>query len=434
MATTAKFEINGVVDTARPVLENINTLATASGVFVTWDPSQGTWSVIKNDVGNSVMSFDDSNIVGNINVSGSGINELYNSVTIEFPHQDLNDTRDYIDLEIPAEQRFPQELDNKLEIKLNCINNPVQAQLIASRELKQSRVDKRIEFVTSYVGNGLSAGDLIDITSTVYGYNKKVFRVITITEEDTDESGILFSIQALEYDAAVYSTDGLVRKERSKKTGVTPKAANEVILAQDGAASAADLGNLIALLGPAALLSLLNSSGGGNAGVPYVYTFQFDTSVGDVQTLYNAFAGAPGGALEPFNGNQTLQLSYNIPITQPINLLTLFLLTPSSSFSYWTVIDGASELRNGFFAYAPSIIDVFFNNQYLSTFTADWQSNTITIPLRQLPPGTLTVNIRPLLTYDMDQEIDFRIYPFNHAIQPNSSGAGISLLGLAYQL
>jgi hypothetical protein len=256
MATTAKFEINGVVDTGRSVLENINTLANASGVFVTWDPNSGTWSVIKNDVGTPVMNFNDSNIVGNINVSGSGINDMYNAVTIEFPHQDLRDTRDYIDLEIPQSERFAQELDNRLEIKLECINNPVQAQLIAARELKQSRVDKVIEFSTSYLGNGLSAGDLISVTSSMYGYTNKVFRIITIQEEDTDESGIIIRITALEYDADVYSTAGLVRKERNKKTGITPKAANEVIFAEEGNGAMLDLSAGL-LLGLPALLNLL---------------------------------------------------------------------------------------------------------------------------------------------------------------------------------
>jgi hypothetical protein len=237
MATTAKFEINGVVDTSQPVLENINTLANASGVFVTWDPSAGSWSVIKNDVGTAVMNFNDSNIIGNINISGSGINDMYNAVTIEYPHQDLRDTRDYIDLEIPSEQRYPQELDNKLEIKLDCINNPVQAQLIASRELKQSRVDKIITFSTSYLGNGLSAGDLISVTSTMYAYTAKVFRIITIQEDDNDESGIVYQITALEYDAGVYSTAGLVRKERNKKTGIVPKNANQVVMASDAQAN-----------------------------------------------------------------------------------------------------------------------------------------------------------------------------------------------------
>jgi len=253
MATT-QFKINGVVDTSQNVLTNINTLATAAGAFVTWDPATGTWSVIKNTTGTPVMTFDDTNIIGNINVSGSGINDLYNAVTIEFPHQDLKDTRDYIDLEIPEGERFPQELDNKLDISLECINDPVQAQFIAARELKQSRVDKIIEFSTSYLGNGLSAGDLIGVTSSMYGYTNKVFRVITIQEEDSEDAGIVFSIQALEYDPDVYSTDGLVRTERNKKTGITPKAANEVILQQD----AAGAGNILENLTPLALLSLLN--------------------------------------------------------------------------------------------------------------------------------------------------------------------------------
>lgn len=257
MSTVNTSEINGVIDTNQNVLENLNMLATAAGCFLTWDPSEGLWSVIPNTTGSSVKSFDDSNIIGPIAVSSSGINELYNSVSINFPHKDLRDSVDTIILTIPEGDRYAQELDNNLEITLPIINDPVQAQLIANRELKQSRVDKVIRFTTDYTSNGLKAGDLIAITASMYGFTNKVFRVTAIEEEDTDEGAIVFSITALEYDADVYSTAGLTRETKTKRTGIIPKISNAAIQTSEDI----DVGSQVArLLGANILLGLLNGS------------------------------------------------------------------------------------------------------------------------------------------------------------------------------
>lgn len=258
--TTNQWEINGVIDTSQSVISNLTKIANASGCFLTWDSSEGTWSVVLNDIGTSVYSFNDTNIIGNINVSGSGISEMYNSVTIEFPHKDLRDTTDYIDLNVPTADRYTQELDNVLTITTDLVNDPIQAALIASRELNQSRLDKTIEFRTDYIANGLKAGDLIDVTNTAYGYSSKVFRIIQIEEDDTQEGSIIYSIVALEYDADVYSTAGLERTYRSKKTGIVPKAQNTALTASDNQASLPlDLTDYAAALG--LLLSFNNLTG-----------------------------------------------------------------------------------------------------------------------------------------------------------------------------
>jgi hypothetical protein len=225
------FEINGVISTDKSVMQNINTLCTSAGAWMTYDIAEGRWSVVINRAGASISSFNDSNIIGGINISGTGVNELYNSATIEYPHKDLRDQTDYIDLEIPSADRFPYELDNRLNIKLDCINNPVTAQYLASVELKQSRIDKVIQFRTDYSKIGLKAGDIIDVTNSVYGYTAKKFRITKVEEEDTE--GLAISITALEYDENVYSTDGLIRKIREKKTGILPKDANNNLSDKD---------------------------------------------------------------------------------------------------------------------------------------------------------------------------------------------------------
>jgi hypothetical protein len=164
------FSINGVIDTGRPVLQNMHDIAAASGCWLTYDITAGKWSVIINQVGSSVASFNDSNIIGGINVSSTGLTEVYNTVEIEFPHKDLVDKKDYIKFSIPAGDRYPNEPDNVLTINSELINDPIQAELIAARELKQSRIDKVIEFRTDFSKVGLRAGDLISVTNLAARY------------------------------------------------------------------------------------------------------------------------------------------------------------------------------------------------------------------------------------------------------------------------
>lgn len=215
------YQINGVISTDKTVLQNLETLASAAGCFLSYDIHDARWSVIINEPTNSVAQFDDSNIIGPITVGSTGLTELYNSVKLEFPHIDLKDNLDYVTLTIPDADRNPNEPDNELNIQFDCINDPVQAEYLAFIELKQNRLDTVVSFDTDYSYLNLKAGDIIDITNSVYGYTNRTFRIVTIGENDNDDGSITLNITASEYDSDIYSTADLYRYERSDSTGIT---------------------------------------------------------------------------------------------------------------------------------------------------------------------------------------------------------------------
>lgn len=231
--STNNFEINGVIDTKNTVLQNIQTMAMACGVWLTFDGTAGKWAVVINKAGPSVRSFNDSNIIGGINISGTGVNEMYNSVSVSFPHGDLLGQTDYVDYELPLASRYPNERDNPLNISLDCINNSLQASYVGIVALKQSRADKVIQFNTDYSALGTKAGDIIDITNSMYGFLAKKFRVTKVSEDDSGDGTINISITAVEYDDATYSDEGLTRKDRNKRTGILPKDMNDVLDGND---------------------------------------------------------------------------------------------------------------------------------------------------------------------------------------------------------
>jgi hypothetical protein len=258
MATTyAPLKINGVLSNNKTVLQNLNDICTACGAFLTFDISQGKWAVVINKTDTSVKSYNNSNIIGSLSVTESGVSELYNSVSMEFPHKNLKDTTDFIELVTPVQDRFPNEIDNPLQIQTTLINDPVQAQYIAGVELNQSRLNKIVTFTTDYTSLGLKAGDLIDVTNTMYGYSSKLFRVIKLEEVDEDVIGI--NITAIEYSASVYNISNLIYKEKTKKTGILLKQQNEKIKELEDANIAGSIGRMIAAnVGLGIVNSLLN--------------------------------------------------------------------------------------------------------------------------------------------------------------------------------
>jgi hypothetical protein len=216
------YTINGVIDTTQPAWTNIENLSLAAGVWFTFDIHTGKWAVIINRAGSSTASFNDGNILGAINITGTGVYELYNSVKVSFPNKLLGDEKDYVVLQIPDNQRFANEPLNTLDISTDLINDQIQAQMLGLRELKQSRVDKIIEFRTDYSYLGIKAGDIIDVTSPMYGFTNKKFRIVSVNEEDDEEGNIVLSITALEYSDGVYSFSDINYYLRDKSNGLRP--------------------------------------------------------------------------------------------------------------------------------------------------------------------------------------------------------------------
>lgn len=237
MASTTRVNINGAIDTSQTVLANMNLIANSSQAFITWDPAEGQWETVLNTTGSRVADFDDSNIVGSISVTGSGISDLYNRVRITFNNADMRGQPDERILSIDAADRFANELDNELALDFKIITDPVQAELLAAIELKQSRVDLIIQFTTDYTSIQRKPGELIGITNENYFVgstaNPKVFRIVSIEEIDGEDGGILLNFTCIEYDNAVYSTAGLTREQRETVSDIVPASTNVCVIEKD---------------------------------------------------------------------------------------------------------------------------------------------------------------------------------------------------------
>jgi len=288
----SSYQINGVIDTNQSVYQNIQKLANASGCWFTFDIHEGKWSVIINKTGTSVASFDDTNIIGSINVSGKGIRELYNKVQVEFPHEDILDEKDYTEFAIDTADLYPNEVENTLTFSSELVSKPEHAQRLGLLELKQSRVDKVINFRTDFTKLGLKAGDLIDITSSMYGYTAKLFRITQLTEEDGDDNTIQLSITALEYDANVYDYSDVFRDVRERANGIIVKTINTAVAQEEDKSMSSQLARMLAA---SFVTGLINSAFSRNPSTGVLTQTVGNTTTG--QAAQDAFSSANRAAV-----------------------------------------------------------------------------------------------------------------------------------------
>ena len=198
--------INGLVSTTTNVLTNIEAMTKACSSWLSYDIHQGRWVVIINESGASTASFTDSNIIGEISVSGSSLTGLYNSAEVKYQNTDILDKADFVRIDIPAGDLFANEPNNTVQIVLPFTNKQSTALKVGLIELKQSRIDKIISFKSDYSYLNVKAGDLIDVTSPAFNYTNKVFRVVNVKEVETNNT-IVLDFKCIEYDADVYTYD-----------------------------------------------------------------------------------------------------------------------------------------------------------------------------------------------------------------------------------
>lgn len=255
--------------------------------FITWNPTRGVWEVKVNGPSEGpYRNLGDSDIVGSINVTGSGVDEIYNSVAVTFKNRDLNGNPDEVISSIAANKRYEKELDNQMNLNYRLVNNSVQAEYLGNIELKQSRLDVIVEFALDWRHIDIQAGEIVTITNDQYGWDKKQFRIVTVDENDDDDGAVILKVTALEHDNDVYDDSGLRFYERPYWPGIIPKATNTYIATNESEARGVDIADALATdAGRAAITG---------AGIPIFETANITWSTATVQGVYGAGTGVGG--------------------------------------------------------------------------------------------------------------------------------------------
>ncbi len=213
-STQVRYQINGVLSTGETVRNNLEKINIASASWTTYDISEGLWKVIPNRAASagelsSAFVFDDDNIIGDVGITATNLEDLYNTLEVEFPSRGIRDQNEYYKAEIPSNQRNDLEPENALNMRVDLVNNALHAARVGLIELKQSRVDLIITFRADFSALQVEAGDVIKVTNDVYGFSEKLFRVTKTREVEDEGGGITVEITALAYDSDVYADEEL---------------------------------------------------------------------------------------------------------------------------------------------------------------------------------------------------------------------------------
>ena len=203
-ATQARYRINGVLDTGLDCLQNIDRIMSACDSWTQYNATTGKWAIVINKAEATSFAFNDSNIMSDIRVSSYDLTSSINQIQAGFPNKLNRDQTDYVYLETPSGLLYPNEPVNKLSITLDLVNDSVQAQYLANRQLEQAREDLIVAFSTPYPGIQVDAGDVVSVTNADYGWTDKLFRVMKVSEQSHGTGDLSATIDLIEYNAQVY--------------------------------------------------------------------------------------------------------------------------------------------------------------------------------------------------------------------------------------
>jgi hypothetical protein len=224
-STQVRYQINGVLSTGDVVKNNIDKICMSAACWTTYDFMEGKWKVILNreataDELTNAFQFNDDNIIGDITVNATSLEDLYNSLQVEFASRKIRDQNDYYNAIIDPAERNDLEPDNGLNLRLEMSNNAIHAGRVGLIELKQSRVDLIISFTAYHVALGVQAGDVVKITNDIFDFEEKLFRVTKTRELEGSDGSITIEITALEYNADIYTDEELLDSAESTGNGI----------------------------------------------------------------------------------------------------------------------------------------------------------------------------------------------------------------------
>ena len=205
----ARYEINGIIPTADTIKNNIERINMASASWTTYDYGEGRWKVIANTTGTSTFAFTDDNIISELTLSVTPLEDQFNVLEVEFPDRGLRDQFNYFRENLNPAEMNDLEPTNELRLRLDMINNSIHAGRLGRIEMRQSRVDYVVSFTADYSAIQCQVGDVVSLTNSVYGFDNDLFRITRVREVETQEGGLVAEIVLLQYSDDVYSENTL---------------------------------------------------------------------------------------------------------------------------------------------------------------------------------------------------------------------------------
>ena len=208
-ATHKRYQIDGALSTFTTAKNNIDKICLSGGGFFTYNGKTGKFDVVANraatvaEQANAFVLTDD-NIVSSITITSTELFSLYNEIEVEYPSVNRKDQTDVYFANVDVSLLNPNEPTNTLSYRLDMCNDRARVSNLANIDLNQNRLNKIVECTTDFTGMQMDVGDVVKLTSDLYGFNEKLFRVMRLTEIEDQEGMITVKTILLEYDDDVY--------------------------------------------------------------------------------------------------------------------------------------------------------------------------------------------------------------------------------------
>jgi hypothetical protein len=209
-STLVRYEINGVLNTGDTAKTNLEKINLASATWTTYDHKSGQWKLLPNwsktnDELAAAFRFSDDNIIGEISLTATNLEDLYNRVEFAYASRAVRDQTDYYRETLDQGLMNQLEPVNLLQMSSPLINNYLQAGRIAHMELLQSRSDLVITFTADYGALVCEVGDVVKVSNPIYGFENKLFRITRVRETEGEDSALACEITAIEYTSSIYA-------------------------------------------------------------------------------------------------------------------------------------------------------------------------------------------------------------------------------------
>ena len=205
-----RWQIDGMLSTYQPVKLNINEICRNCQAYFAFDAKAGKFKVISNRAATTAEKanafvFNDDNIVSSIEITSTELYSLHNSIDAEYPSVTKKDQTQTIVVSTPAGERNANEPDNPLDTRYTMTNDRSRVFNLANIDLNQGRISMVMSFTADYSAIVNDVGDIVKVTSSLYGFTDKLFRVMRVTEIETADAMLGAKVMLLEYDDAIYT-------------------------------------------------------------------------------------------------------------------------------------------------------------------------------------------------------------------------------------
>ena len=208
--THPRWEINGMMGTYGDVFTNIDLICQACSTFFTYNPKVGKFEVVPNREAttgekSAAYVFTDDNVIGAIDVTSTQLYAQYNEIEAEYPDGTERDQTNTVYVSTPGGELNANEPTNKLTTRYPICNDSPRVTNLALIDLRQSRKDLVVQLEADYEAIQSDVGDIVKLTNTTYDFSEKLFRVMRVTEKESENGMLSVNLVLLEYDDSVYT-------------------------------------------------------------------------------------------------------------------------------------------------------------------------------------------------------------------------------------